>query len=305
MTINCFHNCVNRSHITWVGTVIDRTYITDGRRFAVMASEYTYLETSTSHDGRAAWITLDRPEKRNALSQSLLDEISTELDRIESDGTAKVVVLTGAGTAFSAGYDLTPSDGGSSNAYEDFRREKEIYDFMRRLWDFPKPTIGAINGYALAGGFELSQMLDLVIASERAEFGYPIIRGTGTPPVFFLPFVVENRLARELIFTGRHVEGEEAADVGLANRVVDHDELIEATNAMIEEVVKAPSDLLYLNKRQMNRTLDIMGYAAAIERGHDLHITGHDTDSVAEFFERRDEEGLKAALEWRNTTIKE
>lgn len=270
-----------------------------------MSDSYQNIELSTSHDGRAAWITLDRPEKRNALSSDLLDELENALDEVEEDDKTKVLVFTGNGEAFSAGYDLTPSDGPETNVYEDFRREERNYDLMHRIWDFPMPTIGAINGYALAGGFELSQMTDIVIASEQAEFGYPIVKGTGTPPVFFLPFVVNNRISRELLFTGRHVEGDEAVEIGLANRVVDHDQLEAETNEMLDQVVKAPSDLLYLNKRQMNQTLDIMGYSTAVERGHDLHITGHGADSVQEFSRRVQEDGLKAALDWRNNTVKD
>jgi enoyl-CoA hydratase len=192
-----------------------------------------------------------------------------------------------------------------TTAYEEFRYEERNYDLMKRIWDFPLPTIGAVDGYALAGGFELSQMLDIVIASEDAEFGYPITRGTGTPPVFFLPFVVDNRTARELLFTGRHVSGEEAAEVRLANRVVPVSDLDEAVDDVVEQVLRVPSDLLYLNKRMMNRALDIMGYTAAVEQGHDLHVTGHTAPSVIEFGRRVEEDGLQAALEWRNERVKE
>jgi enoyl-CoA hydratase len=176
---------------------------------------------------------------------------------------------------------------------------------MKRVWDFPLPTVGAVNGYALAGGFELSQMLDIVIASEEAEFGYPIARGTGTPPMFFLPFVVDIRTARELLLTGRHVPGEEAATIGLANRAVPSGELDDAVDEVLEQVLRVPSDLAYLNKRLMNRTLDIMGYSAAIEQGHDVHITGHTAPSVIEFGRRVEEDGLQAALEWRDEAVKD
>ena len=278
---------------------------------------YRDLSVDTSHEGRVVRVTLDRPEKMNALSSTLLGELGDCLSWIEEESDARVVVFTGAGRAFSAGYDLSPGDedegtdgeegddGSERTAYDDFRYEQRNYDLMKRVWDFPLPTVGAVDGYALAGGFELSQMLDIVIAAEGAEFGYPISRGTGTPPMFFLPFVVDTRTARELLLTGRHVPAEEAASIGLANRVVPPGQLDDAVEEMLERLLRVPSDLAYLNKRLMNRTLDIMGYSSAIEQGHDVHITGHTAPSVVEFGRRVEEEGLEAALAWRDEAVKD
>lgn len=176
---------------------------------------------------------------------------------------------------------------------------------MRRIWNFPLPTISAVDGYALAGGFELSQLINLVVATTDVNFRYPIVRGTGTPPVFFLPFVVDNRTARELLFTGRFVSGTEAVDIGLANWVVEPDQLERAVEDLIDDILRVPSDLLYLNKRMMNRALDIMGCSSVVEQGHDLHITGHGTPSVREFSRRVREDGLAEALEWRDSIRKD
>jgi enoyl-CoA hydratase len=284
----------------------------------IESDDLEYVDVHRTHDGRAAWISLNRPEKMNALSDQLLLDLENALERIESVSGLKGLVLTGEGAAFSAGYDLTPptsteeSDSYESNvddrestAYDDLRYEEEQIDLMLSLWDFPVPTIAAINGYALAGGFELSQMVDIVVAAESAEMGYPIIRGTGTPPLFFLPYVVPNRVAREMLLTGRTVSGEEAKRIGLANKVVPDQELVGAVNDYLDQFMKAPADLLYLNKKQMNRTMDLMGYTNSVERGHDLHILGHEAPSVKLFHKLRKEEGLQEALQWRNKSDKD
>jgi enoyl-CoA hydratase len=269
-------------------------------------SEVTYEQITfeLTRDNRVAWITLDNPDKMNALTSRLLDELDECLDRVEAMDTPKVLVFSGNQEAFSAGYDLRPSGMDSESAYEAFRREEVSYDRLKRIWDYPIPTIGAVDGYALAGGFELSQVLDIVVASTNAEFGYPIVRGTGTPPVFSLPFKVGNRLAREMVLTGRFVSGEEAAEVGLANRVIPPEDLEEAVATFIKQILKVPSDLLYLNKRLMNRSMDIQGFTSVLEHGHDLHITGHASPSVNEFFRRVREDSLKDALTWRDERTK-
>jgi enoyl-CoA hydratase/carnithine racemase len=281
------------------------------------ADDLDWIKTHQTHEGRAAWITLNRPEKMNALSDQLLEELDIAFDRARSIDGLKGIVLTGSGDAFSAGYDLTPptsEDEGDAyegnvsdidpTAYHDLRYEENQINLMLKIWDFPLPVIGAINGYALAGGFELSQMVDIVIVSESAEVGYPITRGTGTPPLFFLPFVVPSRVAREMLITGRVITGEEVKEIGLANSVVPDEDLTQEVNNYLDHIMKAPSDLLYLNKRQMNRTMDLMGYTSAIQRGHELHILGHEAPSVKKFHEMRKERGLQDALKWRNESEK-
>lgn len=273
-------------------------------------SEYDNIRLEFDHGGKVARLTLDRPDKMNALSEALLAEFDDALDRVEDDGAAKVLLLEGSGEAFSAGYDLAPSseyanEGEEEMLYHEFRGELGHLERMERLRTFPKPTVSAVDGWALAGGFELSQMADIVIATEGAGFGYPIIRATGTPPTMFLPFVVGNRTARELVLTGRIVEGEEAAEIDLATRCVPEGELDAAVGETVERLLKVPSDMLFLAKRQLNTTMDIMGYADAVERGQDLHMIGHETPSSAEFSRRVQEEGLQAALSWRDETEKE
>ena len=270
---------------------------------------YEHIDYDESHDGRVAHVTLDRPDKMNALSEALLAEFDDALDRVEANETAKLVVVAGAGEAFSAGYDLAPSGdyGGDEEEtlYHEFRDELGHLARMERVRTFPKPTIAAVDGWALAGGFELSQMVDIVIATEDAEFGYPIVRATGVPPTMFLPYVVGNRMARELILTGRTVGGEEAAEIDLANRCVPGADLDDAVAEMVEHVLKVPSDMLFIAKRQLNTTLDLQGYADAVARGQDLHMIGHETPSSHEFSRRVREEGLQAALRWRDGTVKD
>ncbi len=185
-------------------------------------------------------LTLNRPEKRNALSTALRDEISDALDAAARDDAVKCVVVTGAGSVFSAGFDL-----------KEFTQAAEDDAFSRRLWAssdryhdtvlrFPLPTIAAINGPALAGGFDLAVLCDLRIASTTARFAHPE-RTFGDVVYGPLHDVVGGAVARELTIGGRDIDAREAFAVHLVAEVVEPDELVDATAAAVERVCAAPA----------------------------------------------------------------
>ena len=170
-------------------------------------------------DDRVARITLNRPEKLNALSQELLYEFNEALHDLEADHTARVIIVRGEGRAFSAGYDLTPSRGGADAVVRSHRRTddkgrrllmgirtgmQQITDIHLYFWNMAKITIAQVSGYAVAGGCELAMMADLVVAAEDAQLGHPGLRGLGTSRTGVIwPLVIGMRKAKELYYTAR------------------------------------------------------------------------------------------------------
>lgn len=181
--------------------------------------DYEFL-TCDVKDG-VALITLNRPDKRNALSTALRREIVAVLNELAKDDQVRVAVLTGAGPTFCAGFDLKELAAGNM---EEIFAEAEIYHHA--VHSFPKPLIGAVNGPALAGGMDLALMCDFRIAAETAAFGQPQVR-MGVPAAFnLIRLVLPEAVARELCVTGRVMAADEALKVGLVNKVVGGDTLM-------------------------------------------------------------------------------
>lgn len=258
-----------------------------------------------SVDDGVAMIALNRPEKRNALSQQLLREFDSALEEAERDKSVFAIVVRGEGPSFCAGYDLTPNpEGYESSATPDILpgRTAELPNLRRwlRMQDLPKPVIARVHGYAVAGGCELAMMCDLVVVAEDAKIGYPIMRGTGTPPTLIFPWLAGMRKSKELLFTGAVVSGTEAVELGLANHAVPADELDAAILELTDKMRAVPSDLMTLTKAAINRQYDAMGLRNGLQTGFEMHIIGHHVASVQRFLAIRDTEGLKAALDWRD-----
>jgi len=194
-----------------------------------------------------AVVTLDRPERRNALSVALRDAVSDALDDLAGDGSVKAVVVTGAGDVFSAGFDLKEFDRAAADA-----------EFMRELWEssdrfhrtvlcFPLPLVAAVNGPAIAGGFDLAVMCDLRVASTTARFAHPE-RSFGDMVYGPLHDLVGGALARELTMGGREMTAEEALGAHLVGEVVAPGELMELAVRTVERVCVAPRDVLMRTK---------------------------------------------------------
>jgi len=192
--------------------------------------------------GPAAWITLNRPEKLNALNGAVLEGLNAALDRAAADDEVKVVVLKGAGErAFSAGYDLSAEAAHADiPAHEWHGVLATDVDATMKLWALPKPTIAAVHGYCLAGGCELAMACTLRIASENARFGQPEVK-LGIIPGYAgtqrLPRLVGKGRAHEMILSGEPIDAQEACRIGLANRVVPLKDLIAAAEALARKVM--------------------------------------------------------------------
>jgi enoyl-CoA hydratase len=204
------------------------------------------LKIDMAEDG-VATLTLNRPDKRNALSIALRDAISGTLESWVEDASVRVVVLTGAPPAFSAGFDL--GEFADAALARVIRHSSARYH--RAVWGFPKPTVVAVNGPALGGGFDLATLCDLRLASEEAVFGHPEIK-FGAPPLFTpLRWIVGDGIARDLCLTGRRIDADEALRIGLVSRVAASDRLLDEAHTVARQIAEAPQRTLQATKRYL------------------------------------------------------
>jgi enoyl-CoA hydratase len=248
-------------------------------------------------------ITLNRPDKRNALNHALRGEVLHALQAADMDPDVHVMIVRGAGKCFSAGYDL----GGGNEGLEypfytaggDGQWPRHVTDGWMSIWDLAKPVIAQVHGYCLAGGSELATGCDLVYMAEDAQMGYPAVR-FGVPDMHFHPWLVGMRRAMEMMVTGDSIDGIEAAQRGWATRAFPADELEDAVLEMAGRIADMPQDLVQLNKRVVHRQMEAMGLRTAIRAGTELCALGTHQKSMHEFLARSREKGLKQALSDRD-----
>ena len=253
-------------------------------------------------------LTMNRPKALNALDAELMDALMAALDTAATDDDVAVVVLRGAGRAFCAGYDLNEdAEAGvqdSSHWHAELQRSTAQ---MLRILDHPKPVIASVHSYCLAGGTDLMLACDLAVAADDAYFGYVDVRfGSGVVSMF-LPWVVGVRTAKELLFTGEdRIPADEALRIGLVNRVVPRDELDEATLALAEEIARNEPFVVQTTKRAVNRAWDVAGFREAMAANTELDTIIETANLPArdEFRRITQEEGLKAAIAWRDARFR-
>ena len=249
-------------------------------------------------------ITLNRPDKLNALNRGLRLELVEAIAEAERDDDVSVIVIKGAGRAFSAGYDLEPPEKQEKNILGDPALDRRfLLEHQRtwwRIWDCAKPVIAQVHGYCLAGGTELAMMCDLVVAAEDARFGYPPLRDMGSPVTPIWPWLIGARWAKLLYFTGDTIDGRQAEAIGMINFAVPSERLDEAVALLTERLAKVPVDLLILHKAQVNRAFEVMGIRAAISSGPEFDALGHSSEGARrEFFIPAFEKGIKWVLDKR------
>lgn len=261
--------------------------------------------------GEICYLTLNRPEKLNALNSNMLEELREALEVIEVDPGIRVVILTGAGRAFSAGFDLErgPDDPDPHEMQPAAWREhlKTYIDTFLMVWNLGKPVIAAVNGYALAGACELVQVCDIKLASDRAVLGEPEIRAGIGPPLLITPFSVNLANAKEMLLTGDTVDAHEAARIGLVNRVVPHDQLMAECERVARKITKLSEVGVRMTKISVNRALENMGFLSSVQ--HNLELMTHFDISTSpeqeEFNAIRQAKGLRAALDWRDARFQD
>jgi enoyl-CoA hydratase len=255
---------------------------------------------------RTSWgvrLTLNRPDKLNALSAELVQGLAAAVDQAAADPEVRVIAVAGAGRAFCAGYDLEEEASGEIGgpvAWRDLLASDVAVTL--KLLDCPKPVIAQLHGYALAGGLELAMACDLVVAAEGTKLGEPEIRYGSAPVALLMPYLVGQKKTRELLFTGDLVDAKEAERIGLVNRVVPADRLEAEVDALADRIARTPPEVMAPTKRMLNRAMDAMGFREAIEAGIDLGaiINAADTPEQREWDEIVRRDGLRAALAWRD-----
>lgn len=259
---------------------------------------------------RVAHITLNRPEKLNALSWALRQELYAALKQAERDDDVGCVVIKGAGKAFSAGYDLTPvepSPNRPPDGYVAPHLDKLTGQYARDLlngwwiiWELCKPVVAQVHGWCLAGASELASMCDIMFVAEDAMLGYPPVRALSTLDTLYYPWKLPMSWAKYLMFTGNAVTGKQAVELGWATKCFLSSKLEEETQREARAIASIQSDLLASSKRAVNRAYEIMGMRTALEVGVDWNTLSNYRDSVGEFTRISREQGLKAALLWRD-----
>jgi enoyl-CoA hydratase len=254
--------------------------------------------------GPAAWITLNRPDKMNAINSAVLEGLNAALDRAIADDEVKVVVVTGAGErAFSAGYDLSAEAAHSEiPAHEWHDVLATDIDATMRLWALPKPTIAAVRGYCLAGGCELAMACDMIVSGQSGRFGEPEIRYGSGPVTLLMPFIIGQKKTNELLFTGDMIDAEAAERAGMINRVVADAEVEAEVEALVRKIAPTPLPVLRLTKIALVRAFEAMGLREAVNMNLDLSsmLNAADMPEQREFMQIVQTKGLKAALAWRD-----
>jgi len=248
-------------------------------------------------------ITLNRPDKRNALSHPLRGQLLQALREGDADPDVRVQIVRGAGSCFSAGYDIGGGNAGHPMPFYTAEGEgdwpRHVTEGWMSIWDLAKPVIAQVHGYCLAGGSELATCCDLVYMAEDAQMGYPAVR-FGVPDMHFHAWFIGPRKAMEMMLTGDSISGTEAVALGWANAAVPADELESTVLAVAERIAKMPPDLVRLNKRIVHRGMEVMGLRTAIRVGTELCALGTHQKSMRAFVHKASTEGLTSALDERD-----
>ena len=259
-------------------------------------------------DGRAR-ITLNRPERRNALSNPLLEELEHALWEADDDTRVHCVVLRGAGPAFCAGYDL--SGEGAKRPDDIPRRSGRTIDDdiwllernnrrLRALWEMHKPSIAQVHGHCLAGGMDLALYCDIVIAAEDANLGFPPARNLGALPNNMWIYHCGPQWAKRLQLTGDTVSGADAAKIGLVLKAVPADLLEAEVEQLADRLALIDPDLLSANKRIINASMELMGAQVLQRLAAENDARGHRAPGTKAYFQAVKEKGLRGAFKERD-----
>ena len=247
-------------------------------------------------------ITLNRPDSRNALNNTLRSEIYGTLEANDNDPDVEVTILRGAGKAFCAGYDLKGNNGKNQPFHTspgDGNWARHVVDGFFRVWDLAKPVIAQVHGYCLAGGTELATSCDLVYVADDAKIGYPVVRSMSPPDNQFFPHLMGLRPAMEMMLTGDAISGDEAVTYGFANRAFPVDALETEVLKVAERIARVPTDLQQMNKRAVHRQMELTGVRAAIRSGTEIQALAFHTESTRAHFKEL-AAGLTDALSKRD-----
>lgn len=271
----------------------------------------TYATIRYETEGRIARITLDRPDRLNAITPEMPREIRLAVDRANADNGVHVIVVEGAGRAFCAGYDLKifAEHPGTNPCIQDmpwdpmldYREMKGYTDDIFSLWRSYKPTLCKVHGYAVAGGSDIALCCDIVIMEDTAQIGYMPVRVWGCPTTAMWVYRIGAEKAKRMLFTGDKISGVEAKAIGLVHDAVPAGELESAVRGLADRIAGVPKNQLMMQKLMINQAYDNMGLAntqmiATVFDG----ITRHSPEGIW-FKQYAEEHGFHAAVEWRDS----
>jgi len=261
-------------------------------------------------DGRVGIVTLNRPDKLNAISAELKKTLVERFHEADRDPTTSVVVLRAEGRSFCAGYDISPNPARAARRGNALAWHASLTDdatLELTPWNMKKPVIASVQGHCLGGGCELAMVCDLTIAADDALFGEPEIRFSSVGPVMVMPWVIGLKRARELLYLGDPIDAPTALAYGMVNRVVPRAELTTATLKIARRMALMSPEALAATKLAVNRGAECAGFLNAMHAGVDVlaALYAARTEVGAKFDEIREKEGLGAALRWRAAQFKE
>jgi enoyl-CoA hydratase len=264
-------------------------------------------------DGKVGIVTLNRPNKLNALSMELRLEMERVLRTADDEANTSVIVLRAEGRSFCVGFDVG-ADGYDPGKvpwrYDALKLHQRLGVSVRTLmtpWTLRKPVIASVQGHALGGGCELAMFCDLTVAADDALFGEPEVLFSQVGPAVLMPFIVGHKCARELIYFGDRIDAKRALDIGMINRIVPSQELAAATMKYARRLALIAPEALAAAKLAVNRGLDAAGFRNALNAGLDVlaPLYAATTEVGREFDAIKARDGLKAALAWRKKQFEE
>jgi enoyl-CoA hydratase len=253
--------------------------------------------------GAVALLTLNRPDKLNAINAPLIEALDAALDAAEAADAVRAIVVAGAGRAFSAGFDLDMGMGGGEP--DPFRVRRAIENDFRiilRFWDSPKPTVAAVHGYCLGSAMELALACDLTVAADDCRFGEPEVKFGSGIVALLLPWLAGPKAAKYLLLTGEdRATAAEMQAMGLVNRVVPAAALLDEAIALAKRVASNDAQAVRLTKQAINRSLDIGGMRQALLAALETDVVIETTETAESrvFNEILKKDGAKAAIAWR------
>lgn len=260
-----------------------------------------------SYQGPVALLGLNRPDKLNAINATMIAEINRALDEVEADDAIHAIVVYGNGRAFSAGFDLQAGLAANRSTEAEWRAAIDAdLELIMRFWHSPKPTLAAVHGYVLAGGFEIALACDMTVCDASSLFGEPELRFGSSIVALLLPWYVNPKRAKKMLLSGQdRMPAEEALQHGIVNEVVAEGNAVKRGLSLAREIALMDPDSVRMTKRAINQTYEIMGLGKALRMGADtsVKIETLETDLRGRFNQILRSEGMKAALAWREARL--
>jgi len=253
--------------------------------------------------GKILRLTISRPAKKNALTFALLDELVAAVSAAADDTETTVVIITGDGDCFSAGWDLQDYAGKTQTFYEDVHAMQGVNDKLEKIFSCPIPVIAQVDGYCLAGGSDIALSCDFLVMADEAKIGYPAVRSLGVPPFNLWIYRVGLQMAKRMLLTGDTIGGQEAVRIGLAMDSVPSGDLASTVLAFAERVSNVSRDCLIGNKGILNLGVNLMGRQDLIRAATIEDAIVHKSPAAEAFIESLLKDGASKAFRDRDSTF--